>query len=73
MKSPYHCAYIGRKSRKNYAHNHHEIMGAYGQLVVHHEPINSVFSAALGDFGYLARSADLAELLALGRIIQATD
>jgi len=70
---PYHCAYIGRKSRKNYAHNHGEIMGAYGGMIVHHEPINSVFSAALGDFGYLARSVDLEELLTLGRFIQAID
>ena len=40
-------------------------------MIVHHEPINSVFSAALGDFGYLARSAELEELLALGRFVQA--
>lgn len=70
---PYHCAYIGRKSRKSYAHNHEQIMGAYGRMIVHHEPINSVFSAALGDFGYLARSAELEELLALGRFIQAAN
>ncbi len=69
---PYHCAYIGRKLRKCYAHGHEEIMGAYGRLIVHHEPIHSVFSAAIGDFGYLARSEDLEELLALGRFIQAT-
>ncbi|MHB1398372.1 MAG: ATP-grasp domain-containing protein [Trichloromonadaceae bacterium] len=68
---PYHCAYIGRKSRKSYAHNHEQIMGAFGRMIVHHEPINSVFSAALGDFGYLARSAELEELLTLGRFIQA--
>lgn len=68
---PYHCAYIGRKSRKNYAHDHQQIMGAYGSMIVHHEPINSVFSAALGDFGYLARAADLEQLKELGRFIQA--
>ena len=68
---PYHCAYIGRKSRKSYAHSHEEIMGAYGRMIVHHEPINSVFSAALGDFGYLARSAEREELLALSRFVQA--
>lgn len=67
---PYHCAYIGRKSRKNYAHDHRQIMGAYGAMIVHHEPINSVFSAALGDFGYLARAADLEQLKDLGRFIQ---
>jgi hypothetical protein len=69
---PYHCAYIGRKQRKHYVHDHAEIMQAYGNLIVHHEPIHSVFSAAIGDFGYLARSQDLAELQALGRFIQAT-
>lgn len=69
---PYHCAYIGRKSRKSYAHNHDAIMGAYGGMIVHHEPINSVFSAALGDFGYLARSPNLEELQALGQFVQAT-
>lgn len=69
---PYHCAYIGRKVNKRYQHNHDEIKKHYGHLVVHHEPINSVFSAAIGDFGYLARSEESEELLALGRYIQAT-
>ncbi len=69
---PYHCAYIGRKLRKSYVHDHQAIMGAYGHLIVHHEPIHSVFSAAIGDFGYLARSEDLEQLLALGRFIQST-
>lgn len=70
-RRPYHCAYIGRKERKRYAHDHEAIMRAFGHLVVHHEPINSVFSAALGDFGYLARSENLDDLLALGRFVQA--
>jgi hypothetical protein len=69
---PYHCAYIGRKLRKCYAHDHEEIMRAYGHLIVHHESIHSVFSSAIGDFGYLARSEDLEDLLALGRFIQTT-
>ncbi len=69
---PYHCAYIGRKLRNHYVHDHDEIMRSYGRQIVHHEPINSVFSAALGNFGYLARAEELDELLALGRFIQAT-
>jgi hypothetical protein len=52
--------------------NHQEIMQRFGGLIVHHEPIHSVFSAAIGDFGYLARSADLDELLDVGRQVQAT-
>ncbi len=70
---PYHCAYIGRKIGKRYLHDHAEIMHDFGPQVVHHEPINSVFSAAIGDFGYLARAEKLDDLLALGRFIQSTN
>ena len=70
---PYYCAYIARKLGKNYTHDHAEIMLNYGHLVVHYEPIHSIFSAAIGDFGYLARSVDLEELKELGRYIQTTD
>jgi len=68
---PYHCAYIGRKRRRHYAHDHDEVMLTYGRLIVHYEQIQSVFSAAIGDFGYLARSRDHQDLLELGRFIQA--
>ncbi len=67
---PYHCAYIGRKNRKNYLRGHADILAARGHLIVHHEAISPVFSAAIGDYGYLARSADLEELTALARWIQ---
>jgi len=70
---PYHCAYIGRKIGKHYLHDHAEIMMTHGNLIVHHEVIHSVFSAAIGDFGYLARGRDTEELVALAKFIQATD
>ena len=59
---PYHCCYIGRKDRKEYAHSHEEILLAYGHRIPHHEMIDSIFRAAIGDYGYLARSADLGEI-----------
>jgi biotin carboxylase len=59
---PYHCCYIGRKDRKEYAHSHEEILRAYGHRIPHHERIDSIFRAAIGDYGYLARSADLGEI-----------
>jgi len=59
---PYYCGYIGRKSNKPYAHSHKEILARFGQRIVHHEPISGVFSAALGDYGYLVRSPDLDEI-----------
>ena len=59
---PYHCCYISRKSRKAYAYSHEQVLNRYGHIIVHHEPISGIFSAALGDYGYLARSPELSEI-----------
>ncbi len=58
----YHCCYIGRKNSKNYAHSHDAIMTEFGDKIAHHEQIFSVFSAALGDYGYLARAETLDQI-----------
>jgi ATP-grasp domain len=67
----YHSACIGRKHRKRYARSHEEVLAAFGHLIPHHEPIDSAFRAAIGDYCYLARSPDLEEILAAVRFIQA--
>ena len=59
---PYHCCYISRKSRKRYAYTHEQVMHHYRHCIIHHEPISGIFSAALGDYGYLARSPELSEI-----------
>jgi len=69
---PYHCGYIGRKRGKRYTRNHGEILAAFGHCIVHHEEINSIFRAAIGDYGYLARSASLEEILGVARFIHET-
>jgi hypothetical protein len=66
----YHCAYVGRKSAMRYAHSHEDIVRRFGARIVHHEPISGIFSAALGDYGYLVRSPDLSEILAMTNFIQ---
>jgi hypothetical protein len=58
----YHCCYAGRKSNRTYAHSHAEILRGFSNQLVHHEAINGVFSAALGDYGYLFRSPSLEEI-----------
>lgn len=65
----YHCAYIGRKFNRSYAHTHEQVISAFGQKIVHFEPVSGVFSAALGDFGYLVRSPDLEEIYAMAAYI----
>ena len=67
----YHCAYIGRKKRKVYANSHEQIMSKYGACCIpHHESISGIFSAALGDYGYLARAADLSTIYEIIEFVQ---
>ena len=66
----YHCAYIGRKSNRRYAHSHEQILSTLGDKLVHHENISGIFSAALGDFGYLVRTPDLSEVYTIANFIQ---
>ena len=66
----YHCCYVGRKSNRSYAHDDKEIMASFGDKIRHHEAISGVFSAALGNYGYLVRSPDLEEILSIAKYIQ---
>ncbi len=69
---PYHCGYIGRKLNKNYVHSHRDIMQKYGYLIVHHGSVESVFSAAIGNYAYIANSQNEEELLDAAAFIQET-
>ncbi|HNV02505.1 MAG TPA: hypothetical protein PLE61_14855 [Vicinamibacterales bacterium] len=42
-----------------------------GSRLVHHEPMAGVFSAALGNHGYLVRSPAIAEIHEMATLIQA--
>lgn len=68
----YHVGYVGRKRSKRYARPHEEVLQSLGPLVCHHEGINSIFRAAIGDYGYLVRSKEPDEVLAAARYIQET-
>ncbi len=67
----YHCCYVGRKHNKPYVHAHAQIMDAYGHCIIHHSATPSVFALAMGDYYYLVRTPDLAEMLAATEFIQA--
>ena len=66
----YHCCYIGRKFNRRYLHSHEQIIDALGDRIVHHENISGVFSAALGQYGYLVRSPELSEIYDFAGYIQ---
>lgn len=67
---PYHCLYAGRKAGRTYRLTHDEVLLRVGGLLVHHERIDDVFSAAIGSYGYILRDPDLAPLLEAARTIQ---
>ncbi|MBF0102241.1 MAG: ATP-grasp domain-containing protein [Desulfobacterales bacterium] len=69
---PWHCAYIGRKQTKTYVHSHEEIMNTFKNTIVHYEPIQSIFSPAIGNFGYIARAKTIKELSDISHTIQET-
>jgi hypothetical protein len=66
----YYCGYVGRKSNRSYAHSEQEILACYEDKISHREQISGVFSAALGNYGYLVRSPELDEVLAIAKFIQ---
>lgn len=65
----YHCCYIGRKFNRSYRHTNEEIAKKFGDRIVHHASISGIFSAALGDYGYLVRSPELAEIHGIAEYI----
>lgn len=67
---PYHCAYVGRKNNKPYRHSHEQIVSELGSAIVHHEAISGVFSAALGNYGYLIRSPQMSDIERMTAYIQ---
>jgi hypothetical protein len=66
----YFCCYAGRKSNRSYSHTEQEIISMFGDKISHHESISGVFSAALGNYGYLVRSPELEEVVAIAKFIQ---
>jgi len=61
--------YIGRKWNRTYKHTHNAIMSRYGAKIVHYEEISGIFSAALGNFGYLARSPEMDDIMEIATYI----
>lgn len=68
----YHCCYISRKQSNPYLHSHEQIIASLGDKLIHHERISGIFSAALGDYGYLVRSPDMDEIYSMVEYVQKT-
>ena len=66
----YHVAFVGRKYRNQYRLSHDTVVEALGPALVHHEPILGIFSAAMGEYGYLVRSPIEDDVLQMAHLIQ---
>jgi hypothetical protein len=65
----YFVIYVGRKDGIHYSVPHAEVLDRFRSLIVHHEPINSIFAPAIGNYGYLLRSPELAPIVEAARSI----
>jgi hypothetical protein len=70
QERPWYCAYVGRKHHTTYAFSHEDVVTHVGALIVHHESVNDVFSAAIGNHGYILRAADMAAIESAAEYIQ---
>ncbi len=47
------CFYAGRKFGKHYSYSIDDILERHGTAIIHHQPIDSIFSAAIGNYGFI--------------------
>lgn len=67
----YHICYVGCKNSKTYSHSHEQIMEAFGHCIVQQMEMPSIFSLAMGNYAYLVRSPQQAEVIAAAEYILA--
>jgi biotin carboxylase len=68
----YFCAYISLRNQYQYQHSIDEILNLYGDKIIFHTPINSVFREAIGDYGFIVRVKEEKELFTIKNFIHAT-
>jgi hypothetical protein len=68
---PYYCLWSGRKTGRVYRLPHEEVLSRFGDLLVHFERVDDVFSSAIGNMGYVLRDPSLERLLAASAEIEA--
>ena len=68
----YHCCYIGRKANKRYVRPHDAVLRELGPMLAFHTPVSGVFRGAIGDYGYIVRSAKMDEIKKAIKIVHET-
>ncbi len=73
FKGKYFTAYASRKRHIRYRHDHQAVLAAHGDKIMRHQPIEDVFSRAMGNYAYQMRSKNLDELRDAVRFIHAEE
>lgn len=68
----YHCTYASRKNGIPYRNGHEAIMARFNDEIVNVVSVPGVFSSALGDVGYIFRSAEMARVQEITDFIHTT-
>lgn len=71
LSRPYCCLYVSRRDGRPYARSHADVLHDFGPLIVAEARMDSVFSAAIGDQGYILRGPELEPLVEAAHQIQA--
>jgi biotin carboxylase len=72
-KGKYFTAYASRKRHIRYSHDHEAVLAAHGDKIVHHQPIEEVFSRAMGHYAYQLRTTNLDDAMEAVRFIHAEE
>ena len=72
-KGKYFTAYASRKRHIRYSHDHEAVLAAHGDIILRHQPIEGVFSRAMGHYAYQMRSTKLDEIKNAVRFIHAVE
>lgn len=70
---PYNCMYIARKCHKNYVHSIDDIKNKYGENLVDIQSVPGVFSAIMGNEGYIFKTTDLDKMFEIIQYLRKTN
>ncbi len=68
---PYYALWAGRRTGRPYELSHEQVLERFRPMLLHHDGIDDVFSAAMGNYGYVVRGPSLEPLLEAARAILA--
>ncbi|MBF0716188.1 ATP-grasp domain-containing protein [Gemelliphila palaticanis] len=70
---PYNCLYAARKGHKNYVHSIDDIKNKYGENLVDIQSVPGVFSAIMGNEGYIFKTTDLDKMFEIIQYLRKTN